>query len=232
MMMISFCLILCLFSLNSAEINDQQIVRIDLNEESPISTILFTTPANVIYRLFDSGRNHNELISYNSSNGQILLSKNLDREELCLQRRCSCSNCQLIIELIEWQSPYQLLRFILNIQDINDQKPTFSSEKFDFNLRENLPIGFELPLESAFDKDLGENSRISYHLQMISSHENPFELITKPNGGLTLKVIKNLDREEKDVYEYELIASDHGQPRQETSVHLFIQIDVRNKETE
>jgi hypothetical protein len=56
---------------------------------------------------------------------------------------------------------------------------------------ENIPIGFELPLESAHDDDLGENSRISYELK--TSNQGLFELITKSNGGLSLKVMKQID---------------------------------------
>jgi hypothetical protein len=92
---------------------------------------------------------------------------------------------------------------------------------------ENIPIGFELPLESAHDDDLGENSRISYELG--NSHQGPFELITKSNGGLLLKVIKNIDREEQDFYQYDLIAYDHGQPRQQSSTKLSITIDVSSR---
>ena len=223
--MMFFFLFLFIFStIVSGQIDDQQIINININEELPLSTILFTTPTNITYRLFDSGRNHNSFISYNTTNGHILLSQILDREDLCLQHFCSCLKCQLIIELIEWQTPYQLLKLILNIKDINDQKPRFALDTYQFNIRENVPIGLEIPLESAYDSDLGENGRISYELK--TSGENLFELVSKSNGGLALKVIKEIDREEKDFYEYELIAYDHGQPQLQTSTKLSIQIDV------
>jgi hypothetical protein len=207
--------------------DEQQIINIHINEELPLSTILFITNDNIIYRLFDSGRNQNSFIYYNTSNGHILLSHSLDREDLCFQHICSCLNCQLIIELIEWQIPYRLLKLILHLEDINDHRPRFSSDNYQFNLMENIPIGFELPLESAHDDDLGENSRISYKLE--NSHQGPFELITKSNGGLLLKVIKNIDREEQDFYQYDLIAYDHGQPRQQSSTKLSITIDVSSR---
>src|SRR5438128_697256 len=106
MMMFFFFFFLSIFPLNIyCQYDDgQQIIQIDINEELPLSTILFTTPNDILYRLFDSGRNQNSFISYNTSNGQILLSHLLDREDLCSQHICSCLKCQLIIELIEWQS--------------------------------------------------------------------------------------------------------------------------------
>jgi hypothetical protein len=51
--------------------------------------------------------------------------------------------------------------------------------------------------------------------------------VTKINGGLLLKVIKEIDREKRDHYEYELIAFDNGQPKKQSSTRLFIQIDVK-----
>jgi hypothetical protein len=219
-----FLFFLSIFSIIYCKIDDQQIINIHINEELPLSTILFITTNNITYHLFNSGRNQNSFIYYNTTNGQILLSHSLDREYLCSQHICSCIKCQLIIELIEWQIPYQLLKLILNIEDINDHQPIFSSDNYQLNLMENIPIGFELPLESAYDADLGENSRINYELKNV--REEPFELITKLNGGLVLKVIKEIDREEQDFYQYELIAFDHGQPRQQSSTKLSIQINV------
>lgn len=219
-----FIFFLSLLFISYCKNEDHQIINIRINEELPLSTILFTTSNNITYRLFDSGRNQNSFIYYNTSNGNILLAHSLDREDLCSQHICSCIKCQLIIELIEWQIPYRLLKLILNIDDINDHIPKFSSDNYQLHVMENVLIGFELPLEAAYDADIGENGRIRYEL--ISLSEGPFELITKMNGGIGLKVIKEIDREEKDFYHYELIAFDYGQPRQQSSTKLFIKIDV------
>jgi hypothetical protein len=208
---------------------DQQVIHIRVDEELPISTILFTTTNSITYRLFDTGRNQNSFVRYDSSNGHLSLARAIDREYLCSQRICSCTQCQLTIELIEWQSPYHLLQLILNVDDINDHTPTFSSQNYHFNLMENSPIGYEISLEPASDADLDENGRINYELKRLDENNNdgPFELVTKINGGLTLKVIKVIDREERDHYEYELIAFDNGQPKKQSSTKLFIKIDVR-----
>ncbi|UJR38305.1 hypothetical protein I4U23_030975 [Adineta vaga] len=209
---------------------DQQIIHIRVDEELPLSTILFTTTNSITYRLFDTGRNQNSFVRYDSSNGHLLLARSIDREDLCSQRLCSCLQCQLTIELIEWQTPYRLLQLILNIDDINDHTPRFLSKNYEFNLMENSPIGYELALEQANDADLGENSRINYELKRLDENNNdgPFELVTKTNGGLILKVIKEIDREERDHYEYELIAFDNGQPKRQSSTKLYIKIDDMN----
>lgn len=207
---------------------EQPKISIRIDEELPISTILFTTNNTITYRLFDSGRNHNSFVRYDSLNGHLFLARSLDREYLCSQRICSCTRCQLTIELIEWQTPYRLLQLVLNIDDINDHIPTFSSKNYQFHLMENVPIGYEITLEQAYDADLNENSRINYELKYLYENNNdgPFEIVTKINGGLALKVIKEIDREEQDHYEYELIAFDNGQPKRQSSTKLYIKIDV------
>ena len=210
---------------------EQQTIRIRLDEESPLSTILFTTTDSFNYRLFDSGRNQNSFVHYNSSNGHLSVARPLDREDLCGNHVCSCTQCQLIVELIEWQLPYRLLKLLLNIEDINDHRPTFSSDMYQFHLMENVPLGFEFSLEPASDADLGENSRLTYDLRRTDKkvdgdHREPFALVVKNNGALTIKVIEEIDREERDTYQYELLAYDHGQPRQHSSTKFNINIDV------
>ena len=208
---------------------EQQVIHIRIDEELPLSTILFTTANSISYRLFDTGRNQNSFVRYDASTGQLLLARPLDREYLCAQHLCSCAQCQLTIELIEWQLPYRLLQLILNVDDINDHVPSFSSQNYRFNLMENVATGYEIALEQAHDTDLGENSRLDYELKRLDSRndeEQPFELVMKPNGGLSLRVIKAIDREQRDYYEYELIAFDHGQPRKQTSTRLFIKVEV------
>lgn len=219
-------LLVCSFVCSSTSENDDQqhFITIHIHEELPLSTILFTTPTNILFRLFDSGRNQNSFIVYNTTTSQILLSHPLDREALCTQHICSCLRCQLTIELIEWQSPYRIFKLFLILEDINDHPPRFSSDNYQFNLRENIPLGVELPFESADDEDLGENGRISYELR--NATDGPFQLVTKVNGQVLLKVIKAIDREERDFYQYDLIAYDHGQPRRESATKLTITIDV------
>ena len=206
---------------------DSQTIRISLDEELPLATILFSTSTTLVYRLFDSGRNHNTFVEYNSSTGHLLLARPLDREDLCAEHVCSCLQCHLTVELIEWQSPYRLLKLLFTIDDINDHSPIFSSSIFHLQLLENSPVDFEVALEQATDADQGENSRLTYELRALNGvGQGPLELIAKSNGGIAMKVIGNLDREERDYYPYELIASDHGEPRRSTSSKVYVHIQV------
>jgi hypothetical protein len=75
-------------------------------------------------------------------------------------------------------------------------------------IAENVPIGYEIPLESAIDNDYGILSIQNYELFPLIN--NPFRLIqtSKP----ILKLTEILDRETKSNYWLKLIAYDGGQP--------------------
>lgn len=217
-----------LFIINS--LSNSSPISIRIPEELSLSTVIFTvTNSTSNYRLFDSGRNQNSFVFYNSSTGNLHLTRSIDREQLCSEHICSCDHCRLTIELIEWQTPYRLIQLEFEIDDLNDNSPFFSSKNFSIRLVENSPIGNEFVLENAKDVDFGENSRLSYRLETIEgkSVETPFELIEKLSGSIVLKINADLDREERNFYQIRLIASDHGEPSRSNSTILNIEIEVR-----
>lgn len=227
MILLSFTLLIFISSIIADDPSTEWIsIRID--EELPLFTVLFTTPSNITYRLFDSGRNQNSFVFYNASTGNLHLIHPLDREQLCAEHICSCHQCQLFIELIEWQWPYRLVKLKIILQDINDHSPNFPSTNYSIRLMENTFLGTELTLESANDADLDRNALLIYRLESIdnSTDDQPFELIKRNNGAIALKVKGNLDREEKDFYQYRLIASDQGEPARSNSTMLNIYIEV------
>lgn len=92
--------------------------------------------------------------------------------------------------------------------DINDYSPTFKQSFVQLSIAENVPVGYEIPLESAIDHDFGIFSIQNYELHPMIN--NPFRLIkgTKP----ILKLNEPLDREKQTIYSLELIAVDGGLP--------------------
>ena len=92
--------------------------------------------------------------------------------------------------------------------DINDHSPTFKQAFLRLPITENVPIGYEIPLESAIDPDFGVFSIQNYELHPMLN--NPFRLIKgkKP----ILKLAQLLDREKQTIYSLELIAVDGGLP--------------------
>ena len=76
-------------------------------------------------------------------------------------------------------------------------------------ISENVPITYEISLESAIDNDYGLLSIQNYKLYPIDN--NPFYLIENSKSPI-LKLKKILDREIKENYILKLIAYDGGQP--------------------
>ncbi|CAF1472505.1 unnamed protein product, partial [Didymodactylos carnosus] len=152
------------------------------------------------YRLFDTNRNHNSFVKFDSETGRLILQRSIDRELLCIEHICDCTKCQLKIEIIEWQqsiTTYAVLKLILIINDINDNEPMFNRDVYELNIMENVPINFLLQLESASDPDLNDNSRIGYELISLNkSLSLPFELHhVEQSNTIALRVIGQLDRE-------------------------------------
>ena len=75
-------------------------------------------------------------------------------------------------------------------------------------IAENVPIGYEIPLEPAIDLDYGLLSIQNYELHPLLN--NPFRLIK--TGKPILKLIEALDRESKENYFLQLVAIDGGSP--------------------
>ncbi|CAF3320753.1 unnamed protein product [Rotaria socialis] len=203
-MLILFLLILPLIS---ADNNNTSIIYI--HEELPPNTLLLQSisstnslqwlPSSYLYRIY-----------FNLNQNQSLYTTNqrLDREELCERNLCNCTYCVLTLNFLQTFSTNNIsIRTIqIVIEDINDHAPTFKQSFIKLSIAENVPIGYEIPLESAIDNDYGLYSIQNYKLHPIIN--NPFRLIqtNKP----VLKLMEPLDRELKSNYLLQLIADDGG----------------------
>ena len=56
----------------------------------------------------------------------------------------------------------------LSFQDVNDQAPSFESQRYIETISEAAPIGTSLITVSASDKDSKQNARVSYRIQANS----------------------------------------------------------------
>ncbi len=80
----------------------------------------------------------------------------------------------------------------INIQDINDNKPRFEYEKYDFSIEENFNRIKPFGLIRAFDRDL--NSKLIYRID----NEEQFQINSK--GEIFFRT--TIDREIKDQYQF------------------------------
>uniref|UniRef100_A0A3P8VCS0 Protocadherin gamma-C5-like n=1 Tax=Cynoglossus semilaevis TaxID=244447 RepID=A0A3P8VCS0_CYNSE len=81
--------------------------------------------------------------------GELVVTNRIDREELCGQR----PSCLLPLELVI-DSPLQLHRVEIEIQDTNDNPPSFLTKEKVLKIAELVNPGARFPLESAQDPDV------------------------------------------------------------------------------
>jgi Cadherin domain len=81
----------------------------------------------------------------------------------------------------------------INVEDVNDNPPSFPTSAILANVRENLPAGTKIRRIVAQDSDLGDNGKIEYSLKGTEDFK-----IDPDSGDLFTNV--KLDRETKDSY--------------------------------
>ena len=70
--------------------------------------------------------------------------------------------CQLLLVAKDHGSPtwFETLRLLtVLLVDTNDNDPEFESERYDFSVSENLPVGVTIGQVVAVDKDEGKHAR-------------------------------------------------------------------------
>jgi len=193
----------------SAYDNNTSIIYI--HEELPSNTLLYSTiSSSNILQWLPSSYTFQSYLYLNSNQSLYTTNHRIDREEFCEKKFCNCSQCLINLNFLQTFSINNIsIRTIeIIIEDINDHSPTFKQSNLKLSIAENVPIDYEIPLESAIDNDYGLYSIQNYELYPINN--NPFRLIKTSKPILKLKEI--LDREIKSNYLLKLIAYDGGQP--------------------
>uniref|UniRef100_A0A8C6T570 Cadherin domain-containing protein n=1 Tax=Neogobius melanostomus TaxID=47308 RepID=A0A8C6T570_9GOBI len=133
----------------------------------------------------------------NVENGNLIVADRIDREELCDERASCVVKRELVLE-----SPLELHRVNVHIQDINDNTPQFNDEVIDLEISENAVRGARFLIEEAHDADVGQNS-----VQQYALNKNDHFVLYKCKTG-EIKVIGNVDFEAKTSFEMRVKAKD------------------------
>ncbi|XP_034399749.1 protocadherin gamma-C5-like isoform X5 [Cyclopterus lumpus] len=151
--------------------------------------------------------------------GDLVIKQKIDREQMCeLSSACSL-HLQILLE-----EPLDIHRVVVDILDVNDNAPQFSTSNISLEISEAAAPGTKFRLESAHDPDVGTNSLRTYHLAA-----NDFFILnveTKSDGSKfpELLVDKPLDRETQASFRLLLTAIDGGQPVKSGSTLMLIKI--------
>ncbi|XP_018410363.1 PREDICTED: protocadherin gamma-B2-like [Nanorana parkeri] len=169
------------------------------------------------FHIVSRGKTQHFLV--NSENGDLYVMDRIDREGLCGTKQ----NCLISFESVI-ENPLHLYTVKVDIQDVNDNAPSFSKDVFDILISESALPGVRLSLGHAQDPDIGSNS-----VQRYTIDENMFFSlgeITASDGIKYPELIleKPLDREKKIIYSLTLTASDGGQPSKTGTAHINVKV--------
>ncbi|XP_035263880.1 protocadherin beta-16-like [Anguilla anguilla] len=164
-----------------------------------------------------------DCVDLNADKGILLVKKRIDREELCGQT----SPCSFSFEMV-LENPMELFSITVEILDINDNSPVFSTKEITLDISELAVIGAHFILGGAVDADVGINTLQSYSLKP-TTHFNLKEQ-THADGSKYVEMVLQspLDREKQSEMFLTLTAADGGNPRRTGTVNIRVIVQDAN----
>nr|XP_019969449.1 PREDICTED: protocadherin gamma-C5-like isoform X1 [Paralichthys olivaceus] len=151
--------------------------------------------------------------------GDLVIKQIIDREQMCELSLTCTLHLQIVLD-----DPLEIHRVVVDILDVNDNAPHFSTSNISLEISEAAAPGTRFRLESAHDPDVGTNSLRTYHL--AANDFFTLNVETKSDGSKfpELVVDKALDRETQAKFRLMLTAVDGGQPEKSGSTLMLIKI--------
>ncbi|KAK2531739.1 Kiaa1841, partial [Columba guinea] len=218
----------------------------DVNDNSPVFgsisttvTVLENAPAgSSVARVSatDADAGFNGLVVYTLKGGEgkmdidtsglISLEKELDREKQGFY------NLTVIASDQGQPSLTAALNLTVIVDDVNDNPPVFSSNRYEMSVPEDEVLGKALLTVSATDLDAGANALVKYRIvSQQPPTSSPVFLVDLTTGQLSLS--QQLDYETTKQFEVEVEASDGGQPSLSATTLVVIPIlDVNDNPPE
>uniref|UniRef100_A0A3B4GSI7 Cadherin domain-containing protein n=1 Tax=Pundamilia nyererei TaxID=303518 RepID=A0A3B4GSI7_9CICH len=147
-------------------------------------------------------------VELNKDRGVLLVRERIDRETLCGQTTPCALHLQITLE-----DPIEFYTVTVEINDINDNAPSFKKDEIKFRISESAVTGAKFVLERAMDPDVGVNGLQSYSLQPTDSFN--LKLQNQQDGSKKVEMVlqKHLDREAQQHLSLILTAADGGEPQ-------------------
>nr|ABL75866.1 protocadherin 2A26 [Takifugu rubripes] len=154
----------------------------------------------------------------NLKTGLLYVNERIDREELCAEEPKCSVNVEAVIN-----NPLKVYRIDVDILDVNDNPPLFSTTLQHLHIAESTLPGVKFALSEATDADVGTNGVGTYKL----SQNEYFTLsVHKSGDGVSAELVlqKALDREKQAVIRMTLTALDGGSPPKTGTSQLIINV--------
>ncbi len=167
----------------------------------------------------DNGDNRQRFSDINLNTGELIVAERIDREQICGKKASCVVKQELVLE-----NHLELHRFILTVEDINDNSPQFKQSVIKFEIRESAEKGSRYLLDEAYDADIGMNSVQSYVIQ--DNEHFLLSVLTRANGRKygELVINKELDREKQKELTLILTAVDGGTPPRSGTVVIHVTV--------
>ena len=98
---------------------------------------------------------------------------------------------------------------LIHVNDLNDNRPLFDQDQYQFDILENLPPGTSVGTVSASDADSGINAVIHYSILSVYPPSHYLSFAINSTSG-EISSVQSFDREERDMYSLTVAATDTG----------------------
>uniref|UniRef100_UPI003AAAC741 protocadherin gamma-A11-like n=1 Tax=Centroberyx gerrardi TaxID=166262 RepID=UPI003AAAC741 len=160
-----------------------------------------------------------EYIELNKEKGVLLVKERIDREALCGQMTPCALHLQITLE-----DPIEFYTVTVEINDINDNTPSFKKDEMKFRISESAVVGAKFVLERAVDLDVGVNGLQTYSLKPTDNFH--LKLQNQQDGSKKVEMVlqKHLDRETEEHLSLTLTATDGGDPQLSGTMRVEIYV--------
>ena len=156
--------------------------------------------ANVTYELEDSSRHFADVFLLDPKTGWMTTQVTLDREQ-------TPTYAISVVARDHGNAGVQrsdVTRVFINVMDVNDEAPQFTSDVFEAEVTEDVVIGTTVVTVTTSDADFDENAEVVYY---ITSGDSQHQFAIDPLSG-SIYVTRDLDRETIDSYTLTITATD------------------------
>ncbi|XP_028312765.1 protocadherin-18-like isoform X1 [Gouania willdenowi] len=204
---------------------EQKVGTVIARLRDDVVEVLAKLPSSVSMRFRAMQRGGSSFLTVREQDGEISIRTKIDREKLCEKNL----NCSIQFDVLTLPTEHlQLFHVEVEVLDINDNAPQFARAVIPIEISESAAVGARIPLDSATDPDVGENSLYSYALEPNNFFKIDIQSRSDGVKYAELVVLRELDREVRSSYELQYTASDRGVPQRTGSTLLKINIADSN----
>ncbi|KAL2077297.1 hypothetical protein ACEWY4_026801 [Coilia grayii] len=210
---------------DNAPVFTQAIYKTSTVENAPRGTVLTTVTASdadlgsygkIAYTITNKADGIVELFSINESDGELKVIGDIDFETV--------QRFEIHIQASDEGGLSDSSKVIVDVVDINDNKPVINLMSKSPVLSEDAKPGTVITMINIQDQDSADNGKV----HCMTDENMPFTLKSSSNNFFSLVTDGHLDREQNPLYNISVTCSDEGVPSLSSSISLSLQISDVN----